>query len=413
MSDLTAAQQSQLREIENNFSTALAMHEAGRLAEAKPLYELVLRALPRHAETLHLYGTLLHQQGSNDRAVPLLCEAIELKPTAATYHNHLGAALRADGRLDDALSAFRQAVALNAEYPEAFLNIAVVLVELGRQDEAVASGVTAGTAGADRGRCEAPPRCVAEVRRPRRGGLGGVIRRSALERARGGDLSASSRRASGSKKTARNGSSRPARVSLFRRRPMKFTRISLERCLATGTLSILSPWARRATCLKPSDSRLWSNLAAENYRVNQFFGTVDSAKRAIVIDPGEKSAYNNLGTGLFNVGDFEQAIRFARSGLVAFPDLAELGFILCQSAFCLGDHETGWRYWPSRFRMEEAPARIGLPSRNWNGGAAPDGNFWSVPNRGSETNSFSSVACPTFLKMSRRSPWNATRAGRR
>lgn len=374
MSELSAAQQAQLREIETSFSNALALHEAGRLAEAQPLYEAVLRHLPRHAETLHLYGTLLHQRGDDLRAITLIRRAIDGNPDAAPYHNHLGAALRASGDPVGALDSFRRATALRSDYAEAFLNTAIVLIELDRQADAIApAAMAAGLA---------PESAETRIR------YGALLKEAEQPDAALAELVAAARldplapetylHLAGVHQSLRN---REARADAARKGIAVSPQTYEIYPHFAGTMAVnhdvydFIEWARRATRLKPLDCRLWSNLAAEYYHENRFFETVSSARRAILLDPGEKTAYNNLATGLFNIGRFEEAIRFTRSGITAFPDLPELSFILCQSAFCRGDHETGWRHWPSRRRMDDAPKRIGLPDHEWSGGPVPGGHL--------------------------------------
>ena len=47
-----------------------------------------------------------------------------------------GFALQAQGKLDDAIGAYREAIRLKPDYAEAFYNLGSVLNELGRFDEA-------------------------------------------------------------------------------------------------------------------------------------------------------------------------------------------------------------------------------------------------------------------------------------
>ena len=51
------------------FGQALALHQAGRLTEAEPLYRKVLQAQPRHFDSLHLLGVIHYQRGEHQAAV--------------------------------------------------------------------------------------------------------------------------------------------------------------------------------------------------------------------------------------------------------------------------------------------------------------------------------------------------------
>ncbi len=120
------------------FGQALALHQAGRLTEAEPLYVEVLRSHPRHFDSLHLLGVIHHQRGRYDEAIRQIDAALRENPAAATAHNNRGAACKELGRLADALASYDKAVALKPDYVDALYNRGTVLKELGRDERALA-----------------------------------------------------------------------------------------------------------------------------------------------------------------------------------------------------------------------------------------------------------------------------------
>jgi Flp pilus assembly protein TadD len=66
-------------------------------------------------------------------------EAIALDPTAAAYHNWLGRLYIDLGRPGLAIERFQEATRLDSSYSEAWVNLGVALDEIGRWDEAVAA----------------------------------------------------------------------------------------------------------------------------------------------------------------------------------------------------------------------------------------------------------------------------------
>ena len=94
------------------FAQALRLHQSSQLAEAETLYRQVLAADPNHSDSLHLTGVIAHQVGRNDIAVDLIGQAIALNELAPEFHNNIGEAYRALGRLDAAAWHFERSLAL-------------------------------------------------------------------------------------------------------------------------------------------------------------------------------------------------------------------------------------------------------------------------------------------------------------
>ncbi len=124
-------------------AAAVAHHRAGRLAQAKALYERVLRAEPDNAEALLLLGLLARQAGRNDAAVGLLRRAVALMPEVAGLRIDLGIALHQAGDPRAAIAEYQRAAALAPdtapERADAWRNIAIAHLDLGRHDEAEAA----------------------------------------------------------------------------------------------------------------------------------------------------------------------------------------------------------------------------------------------------------------------------------
>jgi len=154
-------------------SDALALHQAGRLAEAEAAYRAVLRQIPDDADALHGLGVLAHQQGRSAESVELIGRALagapgrpdmpfnlglaqyrsgafraaaesfqaaaNLKPDWPEAHYNLGNARRDDGDAAGAMRAFRQALRLRPAYIQAEVNLANLLKDSGKLDQALAA----------------------------------------------------------------------------------------------------------------------------------------------------------------------------------------------------------------------------------------------------------------------------------
>jgi Flp pilus assembly protein TadD len=370
MSELTPARRAQLRELENSFKTGLALHDAGRLNEAGGFYEKILEVIPDHAETLDLYGRLLFERGEAGHAVAVLRKAVTASPRSPSCWNHLGVASRATGDLEAAVAAFERTVELRADHVEAHLNLAVVLTDLGRIEAALPAAARA---------VELAPEHFSPRLR-----LGAVLRGLRRYEDAVVELRMAARLDPLVVETYLHLSAchgmlnRPdARRNAVRRGILVapagheiHTHLGRDGPIGAAGADV-SSWARRATRLRPSEHRMWDHLAALCHGENRFDETVVHARRSILLAPGEIASYNNLATGLFNTGAYGRSIWSAHAGLAVSPNFPELEFILCQSAFCDGQPDLAWRHWSSRYRLEEAPVRIGLPSREWRRGERP------------------------------------------
>ncbi len=118
---------------------ALALHQAGQLAEAERLYAEIIAASPGHAASVHLLGVLKFQRGDAAAAVRQFDAALALEPADAFAHSNRSVALAALARFDEALASSDKALALKPDHAEAWSSRAAALFELGRFDDALAS----------------------------------------------------------------------------------------------------------------------------------------------------------------------------------------------------------------------------------------------------------------------------------
>lgn len=118
--------------------TALAHHQAGRLADARALYARILAKHPKHADALHFTGLLACQLGQTEEGIALMRESIAVHPSPI-YYNNLGNALREARLLDEAVRAYRRAVELKPDYAEAHNNLGNALRDTGDAAAAMTS----------------------------------------------------------------------------------------------------------------------------------------------------------------------------------------------------------------------------------------------------------------------------------
>jgi tetratricopeptide (TPR) repeat protein len=118
---------------------AVQAHRAGRLDEAAALYRRILAAQPTHADALHLSGQIAESKGDHATALALIAQAIASNGHIAAFHVSLGVVLLVLGRPDEARRALQRALRLDRDSAEAHNALGNVLLRLGERDASLAS----------------------------------------------------------------------------------------------------------------------------------------------------------------------------------------------------------------------------------------------------------------------------------
>ena len=117
---------------------AVALQQAGRLAEARPLYEQLLAAVPEQPDALHMLGVLQAQLGDNRQALALVNRAIRQRPNQAAYYCNLGRIQRSLGEDREAMASFRKAIAVDGSFAPAYNYLGNALADQGEAEQAIA-----------------------------------------------------------------------------------------------------------------------------------------------------------------------------------------------------------------------------------------------------------------------------------
>jgi protein O-GlcNAc transferase len=118
------------------FSLAWRHYQAGNVAEAEQYCRQVVQVDPGHADAHQLLGALAYQRGHYDLAVSSFRQALFLTPSAEAHFN-LANALNRQGKVQDALSHWYEALGYQPDLPNAHNNLASALLNQGKLDEAV------------------------------------------------------------------------------------------------------------------------------------------------------------------------------------------------------------------------------------------------------------------------------------
>jgi Flp pilus assembly protein TadD len=116
---------------------ALARAQVRYWSDSTALWQHELDVGDDRPEAYDSLGKALTRQGKLDEAVPRFVEALRINPGFAEAQSDLGVALTRQGKLDEAGRRFVEALRLKPGYAEAQNNLGVVLYRQGKFDEAV------------------------------------------------------------------------------------------------------------------------------------------------------------------------------------------------------------------------------------------------------------------------------------
>jgi tetratricopeptide (TPR) repeat protein len=320
-------------------SQALRLHQAGRLAEAEPIYREILRDDPDHVDALQLLGLILHHTGRTELAFDHLRAALRLKPDYAEVHNNLGNMLRERGALEEAVASFRQALRWKPNYPEARATLSHTLhalgqraAESGRLDEAVTH---------NREAVHLNPGLVAAY-----SDLANVLVSLGLFEE----------------------SLAPAREAILLSPDLVIAHMNLATALArVGDMEGAIAANRRLVELEPDLAEAHCNIGLLLANLERVDEAVAPSLEALRRRPDFPEAHCTLGRVHFQRGELSQAVERFRRSIELRPDFMEPHCNLALAYLKQGDFVRGWPEWEWRWRRPNYPPRP-FPQPRWDGG---------------------------------------------
>ena len=112
------------------------LRQLKRFAEAIPVLEQAVKLAPNGASQMNNLGNVLMDSKQYARAEAIFTKLARKDPRSSEFQRQIGRALRAQGKKDAAAPRFRQAVALDKNNTNAWLDLVNILNDLGRSAEA-------------------------------------------------------------------------------------------------------------------------------------------------------------------------------------------------------------------------------------------------------------------------------------
>jgi predicted O-linked N-acetylglucosamine transferase (SPINDLY family) len=314
--------------VDQLLQNAIAHHQAGRLAQAEPLYRQVLAQRPNHPTALHLLGVMAGQVGRFDIAEALIRQAIAIHPREPFYHLNLGKFLVDAGKPGPAAEAFRQAIALNPASAEAHSHLGAALRLLGRHEEAIASHREAlrlqpdgpatpdvllnlGNALHSAGRRAEAIATYEEALRRDPNFVRALNNLGAVLRLEGG----------GGRVAEATGLFRRA-IALAPDVPESHDNLGAA-LQAQGRLHEAVAAFRQALALRPDYPEALNNLGSVLIDLGELREALSACERAVALRPNFAEAHNNIGVACLNRGRVEDALRAFQQALRCNPEYVD------------------------------------------------------------------------------------------
>jgi tetratricopeptide (TPR) repeat protein len=119
------------------FNLALQHQMAGRFADAEAIYRQILTQQPDHIDALYMMGVIAQQSGNDDTAMQFVAEAIRIGPVRAEFFGTYGELLEHCKRFDEAVEAYRNALALDNKLAVIHNNLGNILATKGDCETAI------------------------------------------------------------------------------------------------------------------------------------------------------------------------------------------------------------------------------------------------------------------------------------
>jgi len=117
---------------------ALDHHQSGHLEQAAQAYREFLRLRPNHPEALYLLGVVAYQTENYSAAVEFFHQALAAGADEPSCHNILGLAFAGMDKAGEAETSFARAIAIR-KTPDFCNNLGNLLSRQGRVEEAIAA----------------------------------------------------------------------------------------------------------------------------------------------------------------------------------------------------------------------------------------------------------------------------------
>ena len=125
-----------LKPSQKQLNSLLEYYQAGRYVDAEELSLSITQQFPKNQFAWKVLAAALRQNGKINEALVVSQKSIQIDPQDSEAHKNFAVLLHELGRLKEAETSFKQAIKFKPDYAEAYSNLGVLLQMQGRLEEA-------------------------------------------------------------------------------------------------------------------------------------------------------------------------------------------------------------------------------------------------------------------------------------
>lgn len=303
-----------------------------------PALREAVRLQPDNASTLCNLGNALKAIGRLAEAIEVFCHALEINPNDAIALYNLGATYQAAGLLPDACQAYRRALDLQKDFVAALYNLGGVYEDLGELSEAE--------------KCYRDVLLLQSEYESAEYNLGLLLQKAKRWR----EAEACYRRVLQRHPTAYEASNNLALVLKELNEldaAEQLCRQSLDDCpgnvLLNNTLGLILIERKEFSAAevlfkalierKPDFSSAHGNLGQVFFAIERFDDALAEYRQAAALDPGNSIFSCGLGNALLGLGRYSESEKYYRQAMMQAPEKVEPYYGLANACFLLGRYE--------------------------------------------------------------------------
>ena len=124
---------------ETELSNLICIYNAKKFDAVLKEAEKLISEFPDNPILYNLFGAASRAKGDLDNAISAYNRAISLDPDYSQAHNNKGNALKDKGMVAEAIDCYKKALAISPKYSDAYVNLGTALQECGELDQALNS----------------------------------------------------------------------------------------------------------------------------------------------------------------------------------------------------------------------------------------------------------------------------------